>query len=184
MKRLSSPSAVASGTRALFGFVSLAACLTVPFFIGCQGSLEGGSFPSMGGTGGSGTGSGGSTSGSGGSGSGGSTSGSGGSSGTACDAPGTIFKAAAPAGCTAIGCHASGAGSNAPDLANPNPSVLKSMNAMILCPNMKMVDTATPKNSVLYRVVVDDQCTVQMPLGGPTLEQKDLDCLADWISKL
>jgi hypothetical protein len=155
--------------------------LAVSLLTSCQGSLEGGPFPAMtrgpgsggdSGTGGSGTG---------GSGSGGS--GSGGSIGGDCDAPAMVFNDA-KVGCGG-GCHTPG-GLSAPDLTVADlASELKGMKATQLCKGENMVDTANPTNSVLYKVLVNDDCGALMPLGATTpLSASQLACVADWIGKL
>jgi hypothetical protein len=156
------------------------AALPLCLALGCQGSLEG-NFPAQ-----SGSGSGGSTSGSGGSGSGSGGSGSGGSgsggSSTGCDAVAMVIKPS----CATAGCHAGGAFDNPPNLAASNlGSVLKSMNATILCKDTKYLDPANPMSSVLYKVIAGTDCDQQMPSGNPfegAVLTTNLACMADWIS--
>jgi hypothetical protein len=183
VKRPTSSSSRASGTRAVFGFLSVAA-LPLLFGLGCQGALEG-NFPAQSGTGNS-SGSGGSSSSGGSTGTGGSTS-SGGSSGSGgssvgCDAQAMVLKP----NCATMGCHKT-AGDFPPDMSGSDlGSVLKSKSASILCAGMKYIDPANPTNSVLYKVIAGKDCDEQMPYGmpyeGDELTTK-LACMADWLSK-
>ena len=175
------PRRPASRTSSWFGPAALATVLAVPLLVSCQGSLEGGPFPAMTGGPGSGGNLGTGGSGSGGSGSGGS--GSGGSIGGDCDAPAMIFKDKTLA-CADASCHG---GSYAPNLSVSNlASTLKGMKATSLCEDENMVDPANPMNSVLYKVLVNDDCggLGQMPLGGTPLTATQLACVADWIAKI
>jgi hypothetical protein len=162
------------GTRAVFGFLSVAA---LPLFLalGCQGSLEG-NFPAQ-----SGSGSGGSGSGSGGSSGTGGGSGSGGSSG-GCDAVAMVIQPS----CALAGCHGGGAFDNPPNLTASNlGSALKSMSATILCNGTKYVDPTNPMGSVMYKVIAGTDCDQQMPSGNPFEGAElttNLACMADWIS--
>jgi hypothetical protein len=174
------------GTRAVFGILSIAA-LPLLLALGCQGSLEG-NFPAQSGSNGSGgssTGSGGSSTGSGGGSGSGGSSGSGGATAAACDVPTKVFMAH---NCSNSGCHAGGVFDTAPNLLGSNVgSMLKGMTATLDCAGDKYIDPASPKNSVLYKIIATrEACMDQMPLGSP-LEGSDLtnalSCLEDWISK-
>ena len=180
MKRSASSPLEASGTRAAFGFLALAA-LPILLALGCQGSLEGGNFPAQTGSGSGGSSSSGGSSGSGGSTSSGGSSGSGGSS-AGCDAQAMVLKP----DCATASCHQT-AGDYPPDMSGSDlGSVLKSKSATILCQGMKYLDPANPTNSVIYKVIAGRDCDEQMPYGKPfegdELTTK-LACIADWISK-
>jgi len=109
--------------------------------------------------------------------------GSGGAGTVACDAPTKVFRDSM-VGCIDSGCHAKGAGNQAPDLQTADPTTLKAYKTKTLCAQSSLVVPSDPTSSVLWKVVDGRTCGDLMPLGKQPLSQDQEDCLAAWIGSL
>jgi len=99
-----------------------------------------------------------------------------GSSGPCPDIPSTLFVPT----CGVAGCHASTAPQNGVDLISPGVYARLEEQTTADGP---VIDTGTPSQSVLYRVLLADTPPggSRMPFGQAPLDDATVACVLDWI---